>query len=235
MTFCGFDNVYDYCEYTQDYNYYYTRIIESNGKLVVDKSYSSPILRVNTETQEESIITFDGIESALLPCDQFDGGDLLSDWECYLVWKNTHTTLDPSQEVWVEARANIVKQQYDREIANGYKITLNNGDVFLPRDKDSQLKILSTLVNSIVSDTDPVIQDVEGNDITLSKQILQSNIDNYVESNRKLESAKNEALARTEANNSVDINVLQISLSDPQDDCGPGYDKNGGSKCQPII
>lgn len=235
MTFCNYNDIEDYCKFTNQYMYYYTEVIESNGKLVVNTSISSPVRRLNLYTQQSDIITYQDNSSDIVPCNQTDSGDILSDWECYVIWKQTNTTLDPEDDVWTEAKSKLIENEYNQKIKEGYQVTVNGNNVSLPRDKDSQLKILSTLVNSTISQIDPVVQDINGNDISIPRQILQNSIDDYIKDNTDLESAKSQALIDLSENNG-NRNVSEVSLNFVKLDtqCGPGYRLQGGN-CVQIV
>lgn len=234
MSFCNFESVEDYCEQTKDYNYYYNNIIESAGKLVAQKAANAPVLRVNLFTDERKVLTAEDNESALVPCYQGDSGNILSDWECYSIWRQRNHTLEPLPEVWSEAQRIYIEKDYQKKIDKGYSIDINQHSVVLPRDKDSQLQILATLVNAIISNTDPVIQDIDGNRISIPQQVLKSNIDAYVESNRQLDAAKEVSISKIDENaTNVDLTTLDIDIIVPLTNCGPGYTSDGG-ECVPV-
>jgi hypothetical protein len=234
MSFCNFESVEDYCEQTKDYNYYYNNIIESAGKLVAQKAANAPVLRVNLFTDERKVLTAEDNESALVPCYQGDTGNILSDWECYSIWRQRNHTLEPLPEVWSEAQRVYIEKDYQKKIDKGYSIDINQHSVVLPRDKDSQLQILATLVNAIISNTDPVIQDIDGNRISIPQQVLKSNIDAYVESNRQLDAAKEVSTSKIDENaTNIDLTTLEIDIIVPLTNCGPGYTSDGG-ECVPV-
>ena len=234
MGFCNFESIEDYCEQTSDFNYYYNNIIQSQGKLVALKTANAPVLRVNLFTEERKVLTSEDNDSALVPCYQTDSGNILSDWECYSIWRRNNLTLDPLPEIWAEAQRIYIEKNYQQKIAAGYSIDINQHSVTLPRDKDSQLQILSTLVNAIVSNIDPVIQDIDGNKITIPQQVLKSNIDAYVESNRQLDAAKQVSISKINENSTdIELTTLDIDIIVPLTNCGPGYISDGG-ECLPV-
>lgn len=229
MVFCGYNNIHDFCT-NGPYKYYYSKVKSISGNLIPDKDYYAPVLRENIFTGETTNVS-SSTNSSLIPCSQYDTGDILSDWDCYQIWKETNTTLDPPDYIFQQYQQSESENIYNKTISAGYTLTINSNTIQLPRDTNSQNNILNSLVQSIISETDPIIQDINGNLITVPRQVLQDQIQDYISSNQQLDYSINQANNST--NNltnqisSISSNISLISTSG----CGPGYLSDGSGGC----
>ena len=71
-------------------------------------------------------------------------------------------------------------------------------------------------------------------EISIPQQVLKSNIDAYVESNRQLDAAKEVSISKIDENaTNIDLTTLDIDIIVPLTNCGPGYTSDGG-ECVPV-
>ena len=154
MSFCGYEDIYDFCRNTK-YNYYFAEINNISGSWVVNNARLAPVLREDETTEEIIRLDADSSISTLSPCDQYDSGDIISDWECYLLWRDNNTPLDPPALVYQNAQKQLVEQEYTNIISAGYALSINNNTVAIPRDPASQANITNSLLQSILEDKDP--------------------------------------------------------------------------------
>lgn len=230
MTFCGYTDIYDYCR-SNEYTYYYGEVIALSGNLVPNKDYSAPIIREFLGDGSKIIITPD-TQTSPEPCDQYDSGDILSDWECYQIWKNDNETQDPPLSVYQDYARASVENTFNEIMSQGYTLTINDNIITIPRDTESQNNIINALMQSIISNTDPMIQDTQGNRIAIPRTILQNEIQSYIKSNQQLSYNKNQALSNIE-DITVSEELINIKIdtnTDSGSTCAPGYssDNNGG-------
>lgn len=230
MTFCGYTDIYDYCR-SNEYIYYYGAVVSISGNLVPNKDYAAPIIRELLVDGSKIVIT-PNTQSSPEPCDQYDSGDILSDWECYQIWKNDNETLDPPLSVYQEYAKTAVENTFNEIMSQGYSLTINNNSIILPRDTESQNNIINALMQSILSDTDPMIQDIQGNSITIPRTTLQNKIQSYIKSNQQLLYNKNRAIANID-DTVGSTELISISMDtniESETGCAPGYssDNNGG-------
>lgn len=234
MSFCGYEDIYDFCRNTK-YNYYFAEINSISGSWVVNNSRLAPVLREDEITEEIIRLDADSNTSTLSPCDQYDSGDIISDWECYLLWRDNNTPLDPPAFVYQNAQKQLIEQEYTNIISAGYSLSINNNAVAIPRDPTSQANITNALVQSILEDKDPEIQDINGNNITIPRQILQSELPTYTKNNKLLEFNKNTALNQIETTN--DIGLIQNIVLETQIQggytCPAGFTSDGAGGCVP--
>lgn len=230
MVFCGYNNIHDFCT-NGPYRYYYSKVKSVSGNLVPDKDYYSPVLRQNKFTGEILQISSSS-SSSLIPCNQYDTGDILSDWDCYQIWKEANITLDPPDYIFKQYQQSESENEYNKILSAGYTLNINNNTIQLPRDTNSQNNILNSLVQSIIKETDPIIQDINGNIITIPRQILQEQIQDYISSNQQLDFNINQT---TNSNNGLTNEVSSISNNNSifiaTSGCGPGYMSDGGGGC----
>ena len=81
-------------------------------------------MRVNLFTDERKVLTAEDNESALVPCYQGDTGNILSDWECYSIWRQRNHTLEPLPEVWSEAQRVYIEKDYQKKLIKDTLLTL---------------------------------------------------------------------------------------------------------------
>lgn len=231
MTFCNYNDIYDFCR-SQEYEYRYGSVIEVNGSIVPDKSYDAPVIRTKLSDNTSITIRPDSTTSPS-PCSQYDSGDIISDWECYQVWKNDNETLDPPEEVYQEFKIAKINDSYSNVMSKGYTINVGNEQISLPRDQESQTNILNALVQSIVDDTDPTIQDLNGEPITIPRSALQSQVQSYIKSNQELLKNKNEAISSVESLSSSLTTTIEFQITNfaNETSCPPGYINNGQGSC----
>jgi hypothetical protein len=234
MTFCGYEDIYDFCRKTK-YNYYFAEISNVSGSWVTNTSRLAPVLRQDDSTGETIRLDPTNNNSTLLPCDQYDSGDLISDWDCYLLWRDNNTPFDPPSSVYQAAQKLKIEQDYTNIINQGYSLAVNNNTISLPRDPASQINITNALVQSILEDKDPEIQDIKGNNITVPRKVLQTELPIYTKNNQLLEYTKNNAIATIETSTDISA-IVNIKLETQVQGgytCPAGYASDGAGGCVP--
>lgn len=231
MTFCGYNDIYDFCR-SNKYEYRYGRVVKVSGNIIPDTSDDAPIIRFDTSSSAITTIT-NSISSNPEPCSQYDSGDIISDWECYQEWKNYNATLDAPLNVYKDFKRQEIETSYSEKISAGYSLTLNSNTVALPRDPESQQNILSTLVQSIIEDKDPTITTIDGEPVTIPRSILQAEIPKYTKSNQELLNNKNEAINLIDGLGSTeDINGITFETATlGEQGCPAGYTSDGAGGC----
>lgn len=232
MTFCGYDDIYDFCRNT-NYNYYFAEVQNISGTWLINTDRFAPVLREDQNTEEIIRLDANSDISSLSPCDQYDSGDMITDWDCYLLWRDNNTPLDPPASVYQEAQKQTIEQEYTQIINQGYTLSVNDNTVSLPRDPVSQTNIINSLVQSLLEDKDPQIQDINGASVTIPRTILQAELPNYTKNNQLLEYTKNQAITQIESTSDVS-SIISIRLDTQIQGgytCPPGYVSNGAGGC----
>lgn len=84
-----------------------------------------------------------------------------------------------------------------------------------------------------MDDTDPTIQDLNGEPITIPRSALQSQVQSYIKSNQELLKNKNEAINSVKSLSSTNETSIEFQVTNfaNETSCPPGYISNGQGCC----
>lgn len=122
--FCGYENVYDYCN--NQHKYTYANLIASNCYAVPNSGVYASVYRTDLSSGQTILIQYPA-STPLLSCGSDEDSQGFNNWDCYQQFLNNGGVVqNPSFEEYKLAQNDIIQECYQNLLDAGILITIDN-------------------------------------------------------------------------------------------------------------